>query len=370
MSQTPSDEFNPADIISKRLIQRIRTDGPLPLPAFMMEALFNPTAGFYATKDPIGAGSDFITSPEISQVFGELIGLWAVQSWMDMGAPDKVVLVELGPGRGTLMSDILRSARLVPSFLDAAEVILVEASAALKMVQGQMLTNSPVAIRWVKSLQDVKPGPAIILANEFLDCLPLRQAVRHQGRWHDRCVSHDETEGFVFTLGAVLEDRDIPDEARSLEDGALIELRPGDIQTIDLIADRFAQHPGRALFIDYGPDQFEPGDTLQAIRAHEKVDPLDRPGTADLTAHVQFDALRKAAVERSLDVAGPVTQSTFLTALGLEQRMARLAADNPDQKEKLARQFHRLTDPSEMGELFKVIALSSQNLPDPAGFHP
>lgn len=370
MSNDATSDFDPAAIIADRLTRRIITDGPIPIPAFMMEALFNPTAGFYATKDPIGAGSDFITAPEISQIFGELIGLWSIQSWMDTGSPETVTLIELGPGKATMMRDVLRAARLVPAFLDAAEVCLVEASAALKMVQGQTLKDSPVPIRWAKSLADIKPGPSIILANEFLDCLPVRQAIRQEDQWRERCVGlHDDGSGFIFTLGSVLDGQDIPEAYADCADGTLIELRPSDIQLVDQIADRFDNHPGRALIIDYGPMSPETGDSLQAIRAHEKVDPLDQPGTADLTAHVDFSVLKKSGEVRSLTVAGPVTQHDFLLNLGLEQRASHLAADNPKLKATLARQVHRLTDPDQMGELFKVISLSSDSLVTAPGFH-
>ena len=276
---TDSDAFNPAKRIADNLRARIAAQGPLPVSVFMMEALFDPMAGFYATRDPIGAGADFVTAPEISQMFGELLGLWAAQCWQDMGAPERLVLAELGPGKGTMMADMLRAARAVPGFTKALQVSLVEASAALKMVQGQTLARAGVPIGWARSLETISAGPAIVVGNEFLDCLPMRQAVRIEGQWRERCVSlhpEDETR-FAFVSGPIIPEDDpfLPERLRGSPDGTLVELRPGDAQVIDALSARFATHPGHALFIDYGPAVSEPGDTLQAICSHQKVHPLE-----------------------------------------------------------------------------------------------
>ncbi|MFC4725495.1 class I SAM-dependent methyltransferase [Glycocaulis abyssi] len=368
---TEADEFNPAARIASNLRARIASQGPLPVSVFMMEALFDPMAGYYATRDPIGAGSDFITAPEISQMFGELLGLWAAQCWQDMGAPESLVLAELGPGKATMMADMLRAGRAVPGFADALKISLVEASAALKMVQGQTLARVGVPVGWAKSLETIPAGPGIIFGNEFLDCLPVRQAVRVEGQWRERCVTlhPDDESRFAFVTGPVIAEDDpfIPDALRASPDGALVELRPGDAQVVDALAARFSEHPGHALFIDYGPAVSEPGDTLQAIRAHQKVDPLDAPGTADLTARVDFDTLARRARSAGLDVYGPVEQGAFLKGLGMEQRAAALAASRPDQRGTIARQLHRLTADDEMGVLFKVIALSAPGMPAPPG---
>ena len=372
-----SDErFDPAARIAARLAERIRTEGPLPVSVFMAEALFDPMAGYYATRDPIGAGADFITAPEISQIFGEVLGLWAVQSWRDIGAPERYELVELGPGKGTMMSDVLRALAVAPDALQAARVSLVEASAALKMVQGRTLGRSPVPVSWAKSLDHVGEGPAIILANEFLDCLPVRQAVKTAGRWRERCVGLDpeDPSRFCFVLGAALcaDAALIAPELREAGEDALVELRPGDGRIAESLARRFETAPGRALFIDYGPAQPEPGDTLQALKAHRKVDPLDAPGTADLTARVDFASFARACVARDLDVHGPVEQGDFLKALGAQQRAAALIAQSNDDtvKARIARQLHRLTDAGEMGALFKVMCISNPGLPAPAGLEP
>lgn len=361
--------------IRQRLMDRIASEGVIPVSAFMAEALFDPVAGFYATKDPIGAGSDFITAPEISQMFGEVIGLWLAQAWIDMGSPARVQLIELGPGKGTLMHDILRTARVVPGFVNAMEVTLVEASPALKMVQGETLAESPVQIRWADRIERAPAGPSLVVGNEFLDCLPIRQAVRTQGLWRERCVGlHPEDESrLAFVPGPQLADADLELIAPALRDGpdgTLAELRPGDHQMVEALAARFTNHPGRALFIDYGPDTSEAGDTLQAIRAHEKVDPLDRPGTADLTARVDFQVLSQAARSAGLSVHGPTPQRDYLAALGIAQRTNMLAAKVPEKRETLLRQLDRLTAEDEMGTLFKAICLSSEGLPPPAGLGP
>lgn len=354
-------------MIADRLKARIAEQGPLTIAAFMTEALFDPKDGYYATKDPIGAGSDFITAPEISQMFGELIGLWLMQSWHDMGRPDPFYLVELGPGRGTMMADILRTGRALPGFLEAARVVLIEASAALKSVQAQSLGPTGAQVSWVDRLENLPKGPSLIIGNEFLDCLPFRQAVKQEGVWYERMVGLED-EAFSFVLGPALGiDEDlIPPSLHAAEDGTLVELRPGDRLLINTLADRFEHTPGRALFIDYGPAHSEAGDTLQAIKAHEKVHPLEAPGTADLTARVDFEMLSRFASTAGLASFGPLPQGEFLNALGLEARAAALSQSAPDQRAKIARQIWRLTDTEQMGELFKIACIQSPDLPPPA----
>ncbi|MCH8491348.1 MAG: SAM-dependent methyltransferase [Oceanicaulis sp.] len=368
-----TEDFRPAEALAARLRDRIATDGPLPVSAFMMQALFDPMFGFYATKDPLGAHNDFITAPEISQMFGELIGLWAVECWSQMGEPDPVQLIELGPGTGRMMSDVARVLRAAPGLVAAAEVTLVEASPALKMVQGRTLAGAPVPIRWAPRLDSVRPGPTLLLANEFLDCLPVRQAIRHEGVWRERCVAMhpDEGERFAFVLGPALSAPDlalIPAPLHDLPDGSLVELRPADAAVVEAVAERLNDHPGYALFIDYGAVEPDHGDTLQAIRKHEKVDPLDAPGTADLTAWVAFDALARAGLDAGLQVFGPVEQGQFLKGLGLDVRAALLAkAQDREGRARLERQAARLSAPEEMGALFKVIAFASPGLAPPPG---
>lgn len=354
-------------MIAEQLKARIAQHGPLTLAAFMTEALFDPKAGYYATKDPIGAGSDFITAPEVSQMFGELIGLWVMQSWHDMGRPDPFYLVELGPGRGTMMADMLRTGRALAGFTEAARIVLIEASAALKSVQAQSLGPSGAQVSWVDRLENVPAGPAIIVGNEFLDCLPVRQAIKHDSVWHERMVGLDDEGAFCFVLGTHLGiDEDlIPPRLKDLPDGMLAELRPGDRLFVHTLSERFKHHPGRALLIDYGPAQSEPGDTLQAVRAHEKVQPLADPGTADLTARVDFEMLARFATESGLAAFGPIPQGDFLAALGLEARAAALSQSSPEKRPQIARQIWRLTDSDQMGALFKLVCLQSPELSDP-----
>ena len=359
----------PETSVAARLRERIETHGPISVAAFMTEALFHPRDGYYATKNPIGAGEDFITAPSISQMFGELVGLWSAQVWMDMGRPDPFQLVELGPGTGAMMSDAVRAGRAVPGFLDAAQITLIEASAALKSVQAKTLTPAGIQLQWADRLETIPPGPALIWGNEFLDCLPVRQAVRVDNVWRERMVTLD-ADGFAFTAGAAIgpDEALIPDRLRDAANGALVELRPGDRQLIDALRTRFGTSPGAALFIDYGPAIAETGDTLQALRSHKKVDPLDNPGTADLTARVDFESLDLAAKNAGLTVFGPVTQKDFLLRLGIENRAAALLQQNPDHKSQLARQLWRLTDSDQMGDLFKVIVVGAPDMPQPPGF--
>lgn len=357
--------------LKTRLITRIKAEGPMSVASFMAASLFDATHGFYPTRDPLGADGDFITAPEISQMFGEMIGLWCVQSWRDMGRPSPFHLIELGPGRGIMMLDMLRAANVDPAFIRAARVTLIEASPALEAVQGQTLAASPCPISWAGSLAQAPEGPCLIIGNEFLDCLPIRQFIRKREEWHERVVAidpEDET-ALIFAVSPTpetLEDFTIFSDA---SEGDLVEICPGLAQITDTLAERFTEHAGRALFIDYGPADSEVGDTLQALKAHTKVDPLDEPGEADLTARVDFSALIASAYSNGVLPFGTQTQGTFLTSLGIEARAARLASGvSEDAKAKLARQLHRLTHAEQMGELFKAVCLQSQGLALPAGF--
>ena len=365
--------------LKSRIVERIRAEGPMSVAEYMTLCLLDPVDGYYPTRDPqdpgLGEGGDFITAPEISQMFGEVLGLWVLQSWRDLGAPPDLKLVELGPGRGTLMSDMLRSLRLDPGAMRATSVHLVEASSALQAVQGRTLSMSPCPVIWHDRLEDVPAGPTIVIGNEFLDCLPVRQFIQSDPfagarGWRERVVTVDDGQlafaastggpgGFADHFPGAHEDARLDD---------LMEVRPAVAQIVDTLRTRFDHRPGRALFLDYGPNTTEFGDTLQALRRHEKVDVLDEPGRADLTARVDFEALAGEARAVGLSVAGPATQAAFLSRLGIEVRAAALARANPDSQDVLGRQLRRLTAADEMGELFKAICLSADNLPDPLGF--
>lgn len=326
---------------------------------FMAACLYDPEDGYYATRPAIGGESaDFLTAPEASQMFGELIGLWCAHEWDALGKP-AFNLIELGPGRGVLMQDVLRATQRVEGFHDAASVIFVEMSAPLIAEQGARVPNAD----WAARLEDAPPGPSLIIANEFLDCMPIRQFVHGEDSWHEKLIGLDEADQLTFGLSSALTAPETDDEA-----GAVREIAPALPSFIYEVEQRLHTHPGRALFIDYGYVRPEGADTLQALQRHKKVDPLEAPGASDLTAHVDFGRVAHLAHEADLAVQGPVTQRDFLRALGIEVRAETLIKANPAHAERLQRELRRLTHADEMGALFKVICLSSPNLPPPAGF--
>ena len=343
-----------------KLRARIRRDGPLSIDQYMSACLADPEHGYWRKAASIGANGDFITAPEISQVFGELIGLWAAVTWQIMGSPSPVRLVELGPGRGTLMRDAVRAAKAVSQFRAAADLHLVEMSAPLREVQRQTLAGEGVA--WHERLDAVPPGPAIIIGNEFLDALPIRQLVYRNGVWRERVVELGSNGSLVFGLGAeVLSQTDL-----APQEGAVLELRPGEDDVLRVLAAR----PERfvSLFIDYGPSEPAFGDTLQAVSRHAYVDPLAAPGTADLTAHVQFAALARKARALGLAVSGPMAQAEVLGRLGIIERAQRLMAANPATAGDIEASVQRLVSPSGMGGLFKVLAVHTPALSPPPPF--
>jgi len=360
-----------------RLTRQIKAEGPISVAEYMSLCLLDPVDGYYPTRDPLGSEGDFITAPEISQMFGEIIGLWCIQSWKDMGHPDTVQLIELGPGRGIMMSDILRAGQLDKDFIKAVRVSLIEASAALEAVQAKTLANAPCPVSWSADLSKTPAGPSIIIGNEFLDCLPIRQFIqkdRFAGRagWQERMVMLDEEDQLSFgtsptpipeTLQTIL-----PSGQDTAKNDDLIEICPAALQILDQIKARFKTHAGRALFIDYGPEVTEFGDTLQALKRHEKMGVFSDPGNTDLTARVDFAALGEISARIGLSATSPVPQREFLSKLGLEMRAVALSRAKPDSKEKIARQLHRLTDEDEMGQLFKAICFQSDQLGLPLGF--
>ena len=330
-----------AGALAERLRRTIRRDGPIPVSLFMAEA----NAHYYATRDPFGAAGDFVTAPEVSQMFGELLGLWCVAVWRAMGRPAPLRLVELGPGRGTLMADALRAARLAPDFLAAADLHLVETSPVLRAAQRRAL---PRARHW-DSFAEVPAGPLLLLANEFFDALPIRQFVRVDGHWRERLVGLDG-ERFAFSA-----------------DGEVSEASPAREAAMAEIALRLRAHGGAALIIDYGHARSAPGETLQAVRAHRFQPPLEDPGEADLTAHVDFERLARAAAVEGAAARGPATQGDFLRALGIE---ARAAALRPSGGAAVDAALQRLTGADAMGSLFKAMAVTHPALPVPPGFPP
>ena len=347
------------------LRQRLRESGPLPVSDYMGHAV----SVYYALRDPFGRKGDFTTAPEISQMFGELVGLWAAVVWQSLGSPERFVLAELGPGRGTLMRDALRAAAKLPGFVEAAEVHLVETSPALRKRQRKTLGDGVAG--WHDSPEDLPDGPLILIANEFFDALPVRQYIRRGERWHERLVT---LAGDGQSLAFVEEDAPahsslLPDGVRqTAAEGAIAEIRPEAGRIAAALGRRLADQGGAALVIDYGHATSAPGDTLQAVKDHAFHPVLDTPGEADITAHVDFQALAEAAGGSGAAVHGPLPQGTWLRRLGVEARAAALARAAPDQRETVEAALARLIQPDAMGTLFKVLALTTPGLPTPPGF--
>ena len=335
------------------IIARIVAQGPMRLDEYMTTCLLHPTKGYYTTRDPLGAGGDFVTAPEVSQMFGELIGLALAQSWLDHGAPDPFTLAELGPGRGTLMADILRATGQVPGFHAAAELVLVEASPALKAQQ--IATLEAYGPRWVTDTDALPQQPLYLIANEFFDALPIRQFVREGAQWRERHVGLEDGQ-LAFGLAPPQPHPMLADRSQDTEDGTLVETATAAVPVMDAVASRLADHGGAALIIDYG-DRHLKGSSLQAVRRHQKVDPLDTPGEADLTAHVDFALLAQMA--GGCAISSPTPQGVFLERLGITARAQALAAklDGAALESHVAA-HRRLTHPQEMGNLFKVMALT------------
>jgi NADH dehydrogenase [ubiquinone] 1 alpha subcomplex assembly factor 7 len=335
----------------------IATQGPIALSQFMGEA----NARYYASRDPLGADGDFITAPEISQMFGELIGLWLADIWMRAGRELPVHFVELGPGRGTLARDALRAAKSCG--LEPA-VHFIETSPVLRDMQRALVPQA----QWHHDLSTIPSrGPLLILTNEFLDALPIRQLVMTGAGWRERMVGLQDG-GFVPVVGDKPMDPAPPKALRSAEPGTIIESCPGAAAVVREIAARLVEQGGAALIIDYGHDAPRTGSTFQAVRAHRKVDPFAAPGEADLTAHVDFSALAEVAQASGCRWLGTTAQGRWLRTLGIEARAASLATAAPEHAEALHAAVERLTGEEQMGALFKVMGLAAPGWPDGVGF--
>lgn len=344
--------------LKARLAREIALTGPMTVADYVTRCLHDPQGGYYATRPELGARGDFITAPLVSQMFGELIGLWAVETWHRLGAPERVRLVEVGPGDGTLMADALRAARLAPDFLSALDLILIEPSRPLREAQARRLNEADTPPRWVSSPEAVeRDAPVILIANEVLDCLPARQFVKSETGWAERRVGVSDSGDLLFGLTAIAGGFVRP----------TFEVATGDVIEISDQQAAFGRDLGRlvsdasgaALLIDYGRDRPGPGDTLQALRRHTKVDPLATPGEADLTQWADFPAVLEAAVRAGADVTGCLGQGDFLRRLGIETRAARLMSTRPDAGPVIQRQLDRLTADDQMGRLFKAAAIFS-----------
>ena len=363
------DDVTPLDMEIRR---RIAAAGPMPVGEFMTLCLTDRAHGYYTTRDPLGERGDFVTSPEISQIFGELIGLWMAAVWKRMGAPANVRVVELGPGRGTMMNAALRAAKVMPAFREAVVLHLVEVSQLLQAQQERALAQLPVPMSWHRALSEVPPGPAIVVANEFFDALPVSQAVNAEDGWYERRVGIDAEGRLAFTVAPeplAQFERLLPQALRAAPPGAIFEWR-SDTIAMEL-GRRLARERGAALVIDYGHAESAAGETLQAVGQHAYADPLSAPGTLDLTAHVDFAALARAVEAMGAKAFGPIAQGELLRRLGIEARAATLKARaQPAAAAEIDAALARLTGQGRagMGGLFKAAAFAHASLGTPPGF--
>jgi NADH dehydrogenase [ubiquinone] 1 alpha subcomplex assembly factor 7 len=351
--------------LAAHLRERIRRDGPLTVADYMQACISDTREGVYAARQPIGERGDFITAPEISQVFGELLGVWCIAVWQSMDEPEAITVAELGPGRGTLMADVLRAWHPHASFLDRVSIALVETNPIMRDAQRRALSAAPVPLAWHQHLDEVPSGPLVMLANEFIDALPIHQLVQRGQSWHERVVALDVAGNFIFAEGASIHDESLP----PAPDGTILETRPAAPALIASLAHRAREAPLGALIIDYGPEEWGFGDTLQAVARHRFADPLAAPGEADVSAQVDFAGMKREAERLGMCAYGPMPQGAFLLKLGLGPRRERvLTGATAAQITAIESGIARLVDPQQMGVLFKALALTSDGLPPPPPF--
>ncbi|QYX57863.1 SAM-dependent methyltransferase [Roseovarius sp. SCSIO 43702] len=344
------------------IARQIAATGPLTIADYMTLCLLHPEHGYYTTRDPLGAAGDFVTAPEISQMFGELLGLALAQCWRDQGAPASFALAELGPGRGTLMADMLRATRGVPGFHDAARLHMVEASPTLRTAQARAVPG----VTHHDTAETLPEGPLFLVANEFFDALPVRQMLRDGEQWRERVVGLTD-DRLAFGLSSPLPLAGLAHRLGDTATGDMVQLSPAAATIAETLGHRIAAHGGAALVIDYG-DWRVTGDTFQAVRGHTRADPLEAPGTADLTAHVDFETIARAA---PCAHSAPTPQGVFLERLGITARAQTLArALDGDALANHVAAHRRLTHPDEMGTLFKVMALHPEGAAPPPGLDP
>jgi SAM-dependent MidA family methyltransferase len=361
-------EYSPLLSEIKKLI---KSSGPMPVWRYMELCLMHPKHGYYLSRDPLGREGDFTTAPEVSQMFGELLGLWAASVWKAIGSPPLLRLIEIGPGRGTMTADALRALRVLPPLYQALSIHLVEVNPVLREKQKATLSGTR-NLTWHDTIDDVPDGPSVIFANEYFDVLPIHQAVKRENGWHERTVELDD--GGKLAFGAATEPIPrfevlLPPWVRAAPVGAVFEWRPD--AEIMKIASRVRDQEGAALVIDYGHLRSDAGDTFQAIARHSFADPLKNPGEADVTAHVDFQALVRATEDLGARVHGPVSQGDFLKRLGIETRAVSLMAKaSHEVSEDVAGALKRLIGggSSGMGQMFKVLGISEPNLTTLAGF--
>ncbi len=351
--------------LQKLIARRIAAAGPISLAGYMTDCLMHPVHGYYQKERVFGKDGDFITAPEVSQMFGEMLGLWVADRWTTMGSPSQFHLVELGPGRGTLMADMLRAASKVPGFEAAVQIHFIESSQQLRSLQREKV---PFA-SWHDDLSSLPKGPAIFVANEFFDALPIHQFEKRDGLWFERCVGA-ESDRLAFTLAQPGAQFGLtPEHLRTAPNGSILEVCPAALTYCTCIAEHIALHSGAALIIDYGYAKSAPGDTLQALKNHRYCDPFEEPGAADLTAHVAFDRLADVASGFTVTASPIAEQGQFLMALGLGMRAQQLAAETDEAGQAcILSELKRLTAPDEMGSLFKVLALQHKSMSPIPGF--
>jgi NADH dehydrogenase [ubiquinone] 1 alpha subcomplex assembly factor 7 len=353
--------------LAERIARLIEAQGPITIAQFMATCLHDPEYGAYASRNPIGAEGDYVSAPEISQTFGEMCGLWIIQAWHNAGRPERPLIVEMGPGRGTLMRDALRAiAAAVPKFLPAAEVMLVDASPALKSLQQETLNGIPAKISWLSSFAEIPPErPIYLIANEFFDCLPIHQFVKTPQGWCEKVVT--VRDGALAIALAQIAVAAPPDAAAAPADG-IFETSPAAAAIVEEIAHAIIQRGGAGLIVDYGYDIRRYRETLQAVAHHKHADVLAAPGESDLSAHVDFCALKAAAEKAGATVYGPRGQGDFLVDLGIEVRAQRLVMANPREARTVVDGVKRLIDPKQMGMLFKTLAIAAPGAPVLPGF--
>lgn len=355
-----------------RIASLIAATGPIPVNEYMALCLFDPQHGYYTTREPFGLAGDFVTAPEVSQMFGELVAVWLCHAWMTIGRPMPVTLAEIGGGRGTLMKDMMRTVSRVAPVLGGrasfpmlggqASFAMIETSPRLAEAQKTTLAGTSAAIGWHETVATLPKHPLLIVGNELFDAVPIRQFVRAGAGWRERVIGLDDAGEPRFFAGAgSLDPALLPDEAVDAPQGAIAEIAPARTALMDAIAERIAGQGGAGLFFDYGHVRPGLGDTLQAVRRHQHEDVLENPGEADLTAHVDFAALAAAARSHGL-AAHLATQGEFLLAMGLLERAGRLGADADEAtRARISGEVERLAGPDRMGELFKVLAILPPN---------
>lgn len=345
----------------KQILQNmIALTGPISIAQYMHLCHSHPEHGFYATNNPIGKEGDFITAPEISQIFGELLASWAMGAWQAMGSPDNIQLVELGPGRGTLMSDILRTVKANTNFQNTLSVAMIESSPVLRKIQMVAIKCSGVHIQWHETLDDLPQLPTLFIANEFLDAIPFRQYVKSEKKWHELVIDIDSENELLLGAGDTgINNNLLPSGHDSEPNGAIFEIAPAREAIVATIANHIEANDGAALFIDYGHTKSGFGDTFQAVHKHKKADPLTAPGECDLTSHVDFEVLSRIAQHAGIQAFPTINQGDFLLKLGLLERAGALGfGKSAEQQHQIELDVERLAADNQMGKLFKVFCMA------------